>query len=310
MLSLFLGAGFSKWASDLPLVNELFDFDIFVRGPKEEANLERVRKLKRYWDYYHRSEYPEQFIAYSSEYHRKNDREKVLWYIVRRLSDNFLINDPWSPKTRIPMIDENIVSEMPGVINARTFLRMCKLTEISGIVTTNYDMLIEYALGTKGFNYGIQGQVLRGRGKYSIKTWNRGEVTLTGPLSLAKLHGSINRDVTGYYSEGRRGITGRALIVAPIPEKRPPPELKADWDLAFNILRSSSKLIVFGFAFNDYDQAVLNLIREGGKNLSSVLLINRTSKVNVARAFWPQAKITSCQPPQDSFDCIEEWLRS
>jgi hypothetical protein len=171
-------------------------------------------------------------------------------------------------------------------------------------------MLIEYALGTGGFNYGILGQVLRGRGKYSIKAWNRGEVVLTGHIPLAKLHGSINRDITGYYSEGRRGITGRALIVAPRSEKRPPLELKADWDLAVKMLTSASKLIVFGFAFNPYDKAALNLLSDSGKNLSSVLLINRTSKENIAKVLWPKAKITSCPPPQDSFDCIEGWLRS
>ncbi len=71
MLSLFLGAGFSKWASDLPLVKDLFDFDILIRGSREEAKLVRIRKLKSYWDYHNPSEYPEKFIAYAHAFFRK-----------------------------------------------------------------------------------------------------------------------------------------------------------------------------------------------------------------------------------------------
>jgi hypothetical protein len=207
------------------------------------------------------------------------------------------------------MIDEKIVSQIHGVNKARMFLNTCNSSKISGIITTNYDLLAEYALGTSGFNYGMKGQGLRGRGKYSIAKWNRGGVTLSGNIPLAKLHGSINRDLTGYYSEGRRGITGKALIVAPVPEKKPPLELQAEWDLAFKILQGSSKLIVFGFAFNPYDQAALNLLRDGGKNLTSVILINPTSKATIARELWPQAIITTSPPPQDEFNSIEEWQR-
>lgn len=55
--TLFLGAGFPKWASNLPLVKDLFDFDIYIRGPREEERLDRIRKLKSYWDYHNPSEY-------------------------------------------------------------------------------------------------------------------------------------------------------------------------------------------------------------------------------------------------------------
>jgi hypothetical protein len=310
MLSLFLGAGFSKWASNLPLVSNLFDFDIFVRGPREKKKLERVRKLKAYWDHSHPSEYPEKFIAHAHDLMKEKDLENVLWYIVRRLSDPFLVNDPWSPRTRIPMIDEEIVSEIPGVVNASRFLNKCLSPATSGIITTNYDMLVEYALGSGGFNYGVRGQLLRGRGKYSVAKWNRGPVTLSGHIPLVKLHGSVNRDRTGYYTEGRRGITGRALIVAPVPEKRPPLELQTEWDLAFKILKRSSTLIVFGFAFNSYDQAVLNMLRNGGKNLASVLLVNLTSKDEIAKEIWPDAHITTSLPPQNDFHEIDRWLSS
>lgn len=206
----------------------------------------------------------------------------------------------------MPMIDEKIVSQIPGVLKARMFLNAYNP---SSIITTNYDMLVEYALGTNGFNYGVQDEILQGRGKYSVAKWNRGPPVLSGRVPLIKLHGSVNRDLTGYYSEGRRGITGNALIIAPVPEKEPPLELQAEWDLAFKTLQSS-KLIVFGYAFNEYDQAALNLLRAGGENLKSVLLINRSSKANIAKDLWPKANVTTCPPPQDDFNDIKEWLKS
>lgn len=43
MLSVFLGARFPKWAANLPLVSELFDFDILARGLREEQKLERIK---------------------------------------------------------------------------------------------------------------------------------------------------------------------------------------------------------------------------------------------------------------------------
>src|SRR2546428_9596684 len=46
MLALFLGAGFAKWSYDLPLVKELFDFNIYIRGPREEAKLALPVRVK------------------------------------------------------------------------------------------------------------------------------------------------------------------------------------------------------------------------------------------------------------------------
>ncbi|HEX7031984.1 MAG TPA: SIR2 family protein [Nitrososphaera sp.] len=304
MLSLFLGSGFSKWAANLPLARELFDFDILLRGPREEQRLERLKKLKSYWDYQNPSEYPEKFIAYAHEMYKKKDLNILLWYIVRRLSDPFLVADRWSPRLRTPMIDEKIVMELPGVRLARMFLQKCRP---SSIVTTNYDMLVEYALGTKSFNYGIKSQVLEGRGVDSVPKWNQGPPVLSGDVPLIKLHGSVNRDLTSYCSEGRRGITGNALIVAPVHEKKPPVQLQNEWNLARECLMKSNKLVVFGFAFKEYDQAVLNLLREAGRKLDLVLLIDPTPKKDAASKLWPEARISTIPPPDADFKLVKEW---
>lgn len=307
MLCLFLGSGFSRWAFDLPVVSELFDLDIRLRNKREESWVRRVDELKAAWDKNNPGENNEKFIAYAYTL-GKRDLEIVLWYIVRRLSDPFLVNDPWSPRLRAPMIDEKMIRENSYISAIRNFLQKF-LPSASGIITTNYDLVVEYALGTRGFNYGIKDQPLRGRNVYSVASWNRTSVALRGSVALAKIHGSINRDETGYYSEGRRGLSGKALIVAPI-EGKSPLKLESEWNLARDILTKSTRIMVFGFAFNQYDKQVLNLLSESGKNIVSVLLVNCSSKLDLATRLWPNAKIVTALPPPQGDSTIESWLKS
>ena len=94
---------------------------------------------------------------------------------------------------------------------------------------------MEYALGTKKMNYGVRGEVLTGRGAYPVSQWAN-PVTLVGSVSVAKMHGSVSWDENARYTDGRRGLTGEALIVAPTPEKGAPDSLRDVWDLAARIL--------------------------------------------------------------------------
>lgn len=54
MYCLFLGAGFSKWAVNLPLVNELFDFNVNTFNQADERRIEAAKLLKFHWDKEHR----------------------------------------------------------------------------------------------------------------------------------------------------------------------------------------------------------------------------------------------------------------
>jgi hypothetical protein len=178
-----------------------------------------------------------------------------------------------------------------------------------GIITTNYDTIVEYALGTKGFNYGVRNQTLIGRGPYPVSEW-RNPVTLKGDVSLAKIHGSISWDQNACYTDGRRGLTGHALIVAPTADKQPPQCLKDVWELAKHILQRTTHLLIFGFAFNPYDSAVLNLLKCAGTNIKSVLLIDIEPKTERARRLWPDAAIKSCPPSAQGPVEIQNWLTS
>jgi hypothetical protein len=87
------------------------------------------------------------------------------------------------------------------------------------------------------------------------------------------------------------------LIIAPTPEKQPPESLAHVWLLAEAILSAATEVIVFGFAFNPYDEAVLRLLRDCSANTKTVQLINTSPQPDRARAIWPGAEIVCEQPP-------------
>src|SRR5262249_52164727 len=143
----------------------------------------------------------EEFIAHAIAH--KELRSAVIWYITRRLSEPYIWQEWHAGRNRrhVLMIDENRKLQRPGVTRARDFLLRLPF-QISGIITPNYDLLVEYALGTKLFNYGSPNEVLSGRGAYPLSRW-RNPVTLRGPIALAKVHGSISWDRTAKYTDGR-----------------------------------------------------------------------------------------------------------
>lgn len=156
MLSLLFGAGFSNWSANIPVAEDLFDYNIFIDGQREEDKIEQVRNLKKLWDKGHPDGNVENFLQYSLSLNQK-DQELLIWYIVRRLTDPFIWRDEWG--RHVLMIDEYRRFRIEGVAKASAFIEKCTDLSISGIITTNYDMLIEYSLGTKGFNYGITNDI-------------------------------------------------------------------------------------------------------------------------------------------------------
>jgi len=307
MLALFLGAGFSNWATNLPVASGLFDFNI-QPWTRESKKLDRVKELKREWDTLHPQGQAEQFITDALNFQEK-DKKLVLWYIVRRLSEPFIWEEFHAQRMRrhILEIDENRKYGIDGVINARGFLDKF-LSILNGIVTTNYDLLIEYALGTKRFNYGIVNEVLTGRGSYPVSQWLH-PVQLKGNIQLAKIHGSISWDENHRYTDGRRGLTSNALIVAPTPEKERPNSLSLTWEVAEEVLTKTTRLIVFGFGFSPYDSAVLDLLKSKGNKLESVLIIDINPNIKIAKSLWPNAKITSSMPPPMGSKTINKWCQ-
>lgn len=303
--ALLLGAGFSSWAANLPVAKDLFDFNIKVFGPVETRKLKVVEELKHSWDQENPGAYAEKFVAHALALPARK-RDQVLWYVGRRLTDPFIWYSKSIRTRRYPLsIDEPEMLRNPAAATAREFLDpFCQGWALSGIVTTNYDLLPEYALGSRRFNYGRPREKLVGRGRHHLE----GRVVLQGPVRIAKVHGSVSWNPDGLrYAECRRGITGGALIVAPAPEKEMPKVLAPVWGLAESILMDANRLLVFGYSFNEYDKDMLQLLKRGGGNLKSVLIIDIAPNLAKARELWPNASILSCDPPPGGDDDIALW---
>ena len=307
-LAVLLGAGFSKWAAGLPIASEPFDFALEPFGPRETNRLAEVRRLKSRWDAENPNRGAEEFIAFALAAQPRL-RRAVIWYIGRRLCDPYIWIE-WHvgrQRRHVLMIDENRASDRPGVVPVSDFLG--RLGEVTGLLTTNYDLLVEYALGTKEMNYGMQGEVLTGRGPYPVSQWAN-PVTLTGSVSVAKMHGSVSWDENARYTDGRRGLTGDTLIIAPTPEKSMPDSLRDVWDLAARILGRSDRLVVFGFAFNPYDGALLEHLAAHGRSLRHVAVIDICPDLERVTRVWPGATAVALRPPPVGLTDLDRWLRS
>jgi hypothetical protein len=88
--------------------------------------LQKVKDLKRNWDELHPDGIPEQFIGdvlYDALYD-KIDKQNVIWYVVRRLSEPFIWSEyGYGRKMRHTlMMDENRKFRTNGIKKARRFL--------------------------------------------------------------------------------------------------------------------------------------------------------------------------------------------
>ncbi len=166
-----------------------------------------MHRARAAWIEQHPDGNSEQFVAYALAQGERL-RAAVIWYITRRVSEPYIWQE-WHAghagrwRRHVLMIDENRKYERPGVTRTRDFLLYLR-NSLSGIVTTNYDLLVEYALGTQLFNYGRLNEDLSGRGAYPVSQW-RNPVTLRGQIPLAKVHGSISWTEVGKHTDGRGG---------------------------------------------------------------------------------------------------------
>lgn len=298
MVTLFLGAGFSKWAFDLPLVNQLFDFDIATTSEQEEKRLALIEKDWIDWRRTNPDITPEKFVYWcmNKSSHRKS---RVIWYVSRRLTEPFMTRI--SGSYTAAMFDERIVRENDKIIYLKEFFNALSQNGLGGILTCNYDTIVECALGMSGFNYGIVGEQLFGRGINPQFPWQNAHLRVTGTIPLAKLHGSLSWDKDAKYTSGKPGRSGKAFIIPPAPEKVPPIELLYAWELGAEILKKSNCLIIFGFAFNPYDEALLEYLKENGSQLKRVVLIDPFPSVESAKNLWPQCSIEIIDP-RNKFD--------
>ncbi|WP_417289659.1 hypothetical protein [Corallibacter sp.] len=282
--TIFVGAGFSKWSCDLPLVSDLFDYDISLIRNKDEIWFKKIVLAKEKWDKLNPNMNNELFIKDILEQSKPRIKKYLSKYLTRRLSEPFLCNTYSSIQTY--MFNDSLLKKNEGINKAKLFFEDIGLDNIEGIITTNYDLICEYSLGTAKFNYGVKDEVVCGRGHNPTFPWQHTPVILKGNIVISKIHGSLSFDGVNYWSSGSCGLKGSALIVPPYPEKHIHPFLKREWRNSLVCLKKSQRLIVFGFNFNPYDIAVLDLLKKGSTSIKEVLIYDVESKMEKASMIW------------------------
>jgi SIR2-like domain len=151
------------------------------------------------------------------------------------------------------------------------FLKALRGRPLTGIVTTNYDLVVEKLLGPEprgrlgGFNYGKAGESVEGRHPLSSK-WSYGPIQLMGKIPLLKLHGSLNWASSSdgsviKYVDARpsRGRRFEAVLLPPGLSEAP--ILTGVRDLAKEVLTASNIWIFCGYSMPDYDKDIISLLR-------------------------------------------------
>ena len=178
------------------------------------------------------------------------------------------------------MFDDKKIRLLDSIKKVKIFFGLYEMKDVGGIITTNYDLILEYAFGSSGFNYGCQNQTVLGRGHNPQFPSQHTPITLSGNILISKIRGSISFDGVYYWSSGICGLNGNALIVPPSIEKDSNKLVKAERYQAECILSKSDELIVFGFNFNEYDISVLNLLKDNIGNLKKLqsTMLNQKQK--------------------------------
>ncbi len=285
--AVILGAGWSVPAG-LPPASALFDGDLQAGSLAAYRRLSRVQAAYETWA--ERQADPKAEIFLRESYESR-------WYPV-----------PW-PHV-VEYVQARLASPAYGDTRSRTSLRygqrvinrtycrqhesfwidLLQRVELSGVITTNYDLLAERSLRHRsvkrpplpGFYYaGLpKPQVALGQSQPWTVQDRQDRVPLTGTIPLAKLHGSLNwaiedGECVAIYQDVRAAFRhgGTAAIVPPIPEKQPPAFLTHVWDEAQELLADADVWVVVGYSLPEYDHAIRDLFdRSACRKLHSLEL--------------------------------------
>jgi hypothetical protein len=289
-LAVLLGAGFSKpWG--LPLTAELMRFDEVKRhrfpGAWQKKNiaqiesqwLERTQEHQGSVDEFGRLLHGTPLFVPFVRYIALR-LSSPLWHVGGAQQTKWGTGDHVARKSRLPAAYVELI-------------HVLQQTELVGIVTMNYDIVVEKLLGPRsrgrlgGFNYGRPGETLVGR-HYTSSQGAYGPIELTGAIPLAKVHGSLNwafsedehliRYVDCRPSRGRRY---RVAVFPPGGADAQP--FRQVFHLAERILSAATVWLVIGYSLPDGDEDVRQLIRRSTSRLGRLCIADPRSRDLVER---------------------------
>jgi hypothetical protein len=277
--AVILGAGWSVPAG-LPLASALFDGGLSLISLAADRRLSRVQAAYETWAEGQADPKAEGFLqkCYESQWY------PVPWpYAVEYVQARLASPTYSDARSRVNVrYGQRITNRTYCWQHESFWLALLQRVELSGVITMNYDLLVERSLRHRpmkrpplpGFYYaGLpKPQIALGQRQPWTVRDQRDRIEVTGNIPLAKLHGSLNwaiedgRSIVIYQDTRaafRRG--GTAAIVPPIPEKQPYSLLMPVWDAAQELLEAADTWIVVGYSLPEYDRAVRDLFNRSGR---------------------------------------------
>ena len=290
-IAMFAGAGFSK-AWGLPLANEIMDMQaIRTKSFPKKWQVELIDKVEAVWNdtnHIHGGVVDEfarmlQQSELAGDVSDKLSFEEFTSFLALRLSsEHWRVGAAHETKGGT---GDHIRKQRSVTKGYLALLKGLKNQDLIGIVTTNYDLVIEKLIGPTdsgrlgGFNYGETGEALQGR-HFTGSQWSYKLDTITGKIPLLKLNGSLNwaispdgqvvKFIDARYSRGR---TYPVLITPPATGVKHD-KLQLVWDRAEQVLSTADIWIFCGYSIPDYDQAVRDLLRASAKNVRRVIILD------------------------------------
>ena len=303
-----LGAGFS-YVAGLPLAKDLFDCEFYVPSEAAERRFAAVLQSWRAWQSMHREHGPEQFLT---EIYRSPKIGPVPWSWATEMVASILATPLPHDRGPFQIRYAGRITRPVNVPGHNTFWDVVlSRFGISGVVTTNFDLLAERGLRHRpmqrpkrpGFHYGglIRPQILQGTAlPFSVAKAER-QIELEGAIPLYKLHGSLNwglrRGALSLYQDSRPAFRhgSDAQIIPPIVEKEAPSWLEIVWNEARQALASCSTWIVCGYSLPIYDRSIAKLFTDAAEGgvLSEIILLDPNSEMLLDRwkAIAPDTKV-------------------
>jgi hypothetical protein len=291
--TLILGAGFS-FVAGLPLAKDLFNCEFFVPSKAAERRYEAVLQSWREWRSRRPDQGPEQFLT---EIYQSPKIGPVPWSWATEMVAAILATPLPHDRGPYQLRYANRITRPVNVPRHDAFWGVLLSNfQISAVVTTNYDLLIERGLRHRptqrprrpGFYYGglRRPQILKGTAlPFSVAKAER-QIELIGSIPLYKLHGSLNwglsHGLLSLYQDNRPAFRhgGDTQIIPPIFEKEAPSWLRNVWDEAKHALASCSTWIVCGYSLPVYDHLVIQLFADAAerRQLNEIIILDPNSQ--------------------------------
>jgi hypothetical protein len=273
VLALFLGAGFSKhWG--LPLAREVMDTNDLssMRFPRRRQ-YQLLKRVEAYWkatSEQHNNVVDNFARLLQSPPPKDLSYEEFVQFLGLRFSMyHWRIGES---RRTVGGVGDHIRKKRDIPAGYESFVRAFQGQRIAGIVTTNYDIVVEKLLGPHirgrlgGFNYGEPDEPLQAR-HYTSSQWSYGPIRVTGRIPLLKLHGSLNwalsptQELVKYIDARPSRLQGYRPVLLPPGLSDVSDALVGVWEHASRVLSAANIWVFCGYSMPPYDADVVNLLR-------------------------------------------------